>query len=86
MAPFISLRCAEQLRLAAMMKLTDHQHYCRRWSRLCNRHPTHYATEDYGQAVNFIGSTIYTISDAPMAGECAKHLLANNNLQFCSRP
>jgi len=82
MAPFISLRCAEQHKLAAMMKLPIINIIAGVGLGYANAGPTHYATEDYGLAVNFIGSTIYTISDAPMAGECAKHLLANPTFSF----
>ena len=71
MAPFISLRCAEQHKLAAMMTLPIINIIAGVGLGYANAGPTHYATEDYGLAVNFIGSTVYTISDAPLAGECA---------------
>jgi len=81
MAPFISLRCAEQHKIAAMMELPIINLIAGVGLGYANAGPTHYATEDYALALNTIGSTVITTADAPTAAACAKHLIENP--KFC---
>ena len=81
MAPFISLRCAEQHKIAAMMELPIINLIAGVALGYANAGPTHYATEDYALAINTIGSTVITTADAPTAAACAKDLVANP--RFC---
>lgn len=75
MAPFISMRAAEQHKLAAMMS-----------SNICvvvagvglgyaNAGPTHYATEDFAVLNAIIGGRVYTVSDGSMAAAVATEFL-----------
>ena len=75
MAPFISLRCAEQHKLATMMRLPIVNIIAGVGLGYANAGPTHYATEDYSLAVNTINSSVYTISDAPQAAAFVEHYL-----------
>lgn len=77
MAPFISLRCAEQHKLATMMRLPIVNIIAGVGLGYANAGPTHYATEDYSLAVNTINSSVYTISDAPQAASFVDHYLLN---------
>lgn len=81
MAPFISLRCAEQHKIAAMMNLPIINLIAGVGLGYANAGPTHYSTEDYALALNTIGSTVITSSDASTARACAKHLIENP--KFC---
>lgn len=82
MAPFISLRCAEQHKLAAMMECPIINIFAGVGLGYANAGPTHYSTEDFGLATNFIGSSVYTVADTPTAKECAKHLLSKPTFSF----
>jgi len=81
MAPFISLRCAEQHKIAAMMELPIINLIAGVGLGYANAGPTHYATEDFALALNTIGSTVITTADAPTAAACAKHLIEHP--KFC---
>jgi len=81
MAPFISLRCAEQHKIAAMMELPIINLIAGVGLGYANAGPTHYSTEDYALALNTIGSTVITTADAPTATACAKYLIENP--RFC---
>lgn len=77
MAPFISLRCAEQHKLATMMRLPIVNIVAGVGLGYANAGPTHYATEDYSMAVNTINSSVYTISDAAQAASMVNYYLKN---------
>jgi len=81
MAPFISMRCAEQHKLAAMMGLPIVNIVAGVGLGYANAGPTHYATEDYSLALNIIGSSVFTMSDAPLVKSLTNHLL--DNPTFC---
>jgi len=76
MAPFISLRCAEQHKLAAMMNLPIVNIVAGVGLGYANAGPTHYATEDYSLAANMIGSEIYTFSDSNQVTSFVEHYLS----------
>ena len=67
MAPFISMRCTEQHKLASMMNLPIVNIIAGVGLGYANAGPTHYSTEDYSVAVNTIGSSVYTISSPRQA-------------------
>jgi len=75
MAPFISLRCAEQHKIAAMMQLPIANIIAGVGFGYANAGPTHYATEDYSLAVNTISSNVYTMSDALQASAFVDYYL-----------
>lgn len=81
MAPFVLMRCAEQHKLAAMMELPITTIVAGVGFSYANAGPTHYATEDLSIAMNLIGSNVYTMSDASLAGACASYL--STNPEFC---
>ncbi len=81
MAPFVLMRCAEQHKLAAMMNLPITTIVAGVGFSYANAGPTHYATEDLSIAMNLIGSTVYTMSDASLAGACASYLSVSP--EFC---
>jgi transketolase len=81
MAPFISLRCAEQHKLAAMMDLPIVNIIAGVGLGYANAGPTHYATEDYSVAVNTIKSSVYTMSDASQSSGFVAHYF--NKPHFC---
>ena len=76
MAPFISLRCAEQHKLAAMMQLPIVNIVAGVGLGYANAGPTHYASEDYSLAVNTIGAEVYTFSDAGQVSLFVEHYLS----------
>ncbi len=76
MAPFISLRCAEQHKLAAMMDLPIVNIVAGVGLSYANAGPTHYATEDYSLAANTINSRVYTFSDAAQTSSFVGHYLS----------
>ena len=76
MAPFISLRCAEQHKLAAMMTLPIVNIVAGVGLGYANAGPTHYATEDYSLAANMIGSEIYTFSDSDQVTSFVEHYIS----------
>lgn len=82
MAPFISMRCAEQHKLAAMMDCKIINIFAGVGLGYANAGPTHYATEDFGLATNMIGSSVFTMADTPTAVACAEHLLTNPTFSF----
>jgi transketolase len=82
MAPFISMRCAEQHKIAAMMDLPIMNIIAGVGLGYANAGPTHYATEDLSLFTNIIGSTVYTLSDHPQAEALVDHYLANPHLCF----
>jgi transketolase len=82
MAPFISLRCAEQHKICAMMRLPIVNIIAGVGLGYANAGPTHYATEDYSIAVNTIKSSVYTMSDAPQAAGFVDHYLKNPHYCF----
>ena len=82
MAPFISMRAAEQHKLAAMMS-----------SKICvvvagvglgyaNAGPTHYATEDFALLNAIIGGRVSTVSDSLTAEIVAKEFLETPAFTF----
>ena len=77
MAPFISLRCAEQHKLATMMRLPIVNIIAGIGLGYANAGPTHYATEDYSLAVNTINSCVYTISDSTQASGFVDYYIHN---------
>ena len=81
MAPFISLRCAEQHKIAAMMHLNIVNIIAGIGLGYANAGPTHYATEDLSVALKTIGSSVYTIADSQMASDFADHICRNP--KFC---
>jgi len=82
MAPFVSLRCAEQHKLAAIMDLPIATLVTGVGLGYANSGPTHYATEDLSLALNYIGSSVYTMCDASSSEECAKYLVQNPEYAF----
>ena len=82
MAPFISLRCAEQHKIAAMMRLPIVNIIAGVGLGYANAGPTHYATEDYSVAVNTINSSVYTTSDATQAAGFVDYYLKNPHYCF----
>lgn len=82
MAPFISLRCAEQHKLAAMMQLPIINIIAGVGLGYANAGPTHYATEDLAIAYNMIGSEVYTTSDAKVASALAERLVKAPRFSF----
>ena len=82
MAPFISLRCAEQHKIAAMMKLNIVNIIAGVGLGYANAGPTHYATEDLSVALNTIGSSVYTIADSRMASDFAEYICKNPTFCF----
>lgn len=82
MAPFISMRAAEQHKLAAMMS-----------SKICvvvagvglgyaNAGPTHYATEDFALLNSIIDARVCTVSDSLTAEAVAKEFLETPAFTF----
>lgn len=82
MAPFISLRCAEQHKIAAMMNLPLVNIIAGVGLGYANAGPTHYATEDFSIAINTIGSSVYTVSSPRQAKGFVEHYLKNPHLCF----
>ena len=81
MAPSVLMRCAEQHKLAAIMDLPITTIVAGVGFSYANAGPTHYATEDLSIAMNLIGSNVYTMSDASLAGACASYL--STTPEFC---
>ena len=77
MAPFISMRCAEQHKLAAMMNLPIVNIVAGVGLSYANAGPTHYATEDLGLFFAYPNAEVYTASDGYSA-ECIAHNLLDH--------
>ena len=82
MAPFISLRAAEQHKLAAMMKLPIINLFAGVGFGYANAGPTHYSTEDLSICLNTVGASVYTVSDSSFAGALAEELCLKPRLSF----
>ena len=82
MAPFISFRCAEQHKIAAMMDLPICNIIAGVGLSYANAGPTHYATEDLAIFFNLIGSEIFTPSDSETVSFIAKNLLNKPSFSF----
>ena len=82
MAPFISLRCAEQHKIAAMMNLPIVNIIAGVGLSYANAGPTHYATEDLATFASMSGACIYTCSDSEIARKTANHLVRNTSFSF----
>lgn len=82
MAPFISLRCAEQHKLCAMMNLPVINLVAGVGLSYANAGPTHYSTEDYSLFSSFPNAEIYTVSDCHTASQLAEMTLQNPHLCF----
>jgi transketolase len=82
MAPFISLRCAEQHKIAAMMNLQIVNIISGVGLSYANAGPTHYSTEDYSLAYNTIGSEVYTMADAITCTEFVRSIIKNPRFSF----
>lgn len=82
MAPFISLRCAEQHKLAAMMQLPIVNIVAGVGLGYANAGPTHYATEDLGLFFGYPNAEVYTASDSFSAGLIAESLIDKPHFAF----
>ena len=82
MAPFISLRCAEQHKIAAMMDLKIINIISGVGLSYANAGPTHYSTEDYSLAYNTIGSEVYTMADAITCTGFVRNIIENPKFSF----
>lgn len=82
MSPFITMRCAEQHKICALMQLPVISLVAGVGVGYADAGPTHYSTEDYSLLTNFIGSNIYTLSDCPISKIIAKQCIKNKNLTF----
>lgn len=81
MAPFISLRCLEQLKTASLMHLPIITLVPGIGLGYADAGPTHYATEDAACLNSMIGSNVYTASDGLMSEYLAKKILKKP--EFC---
>ena len=81
MAPFISLRCLEQLKTASLMNLPIITLVPGIGLGYADAGPTHYTTEDASCLNSMIGSNVYTASDGLIAENLAKKIL--NKPEFC---
>ena len=72
MAPFISLRCLEQLKTASLMQLPIITLVPGIGLGYADAGPTHYSTEDAACLNSMIGSNVYTASDGLMSENIAK--------------
>jgi transketolase len=76
MAPFISLRCIEQIKMSlAQMSLPVVILSVGVGLGYADAGPTHYATEDVGALRSIVNLEIYTISSNQQAGKLADYLL-----------
>ena len=82
MAPFISMRCTEQHKLAAMMNLPIINVFAGVGFSYANAGPTHYSTEDLAICLSMLGSTVFTASDSALTKKIARNLLENPRLSF----
>lgn len=82
MAPFISMRCAEQHKIAAMMGLPIINIIAGVGLSYANAGPTHYATEDLAIFASMAGAAVYTCSDSVNAQNTAKKLIQEPNFSF----
>ena len=82
MAPFISLRAAEQHKLAAMMNLPIINLFAGVGFGYANAGPTHYSTEDLSICLNTAGASVYTVSDGKLSGTLAEELCATPRHSF----
>jgi transketolase len=82
MAPFISLRAAEQHKLAAMMKLPIINLFAGVGFGYANAGPTHYSTEDLAICLNTVGASVYTVSDSKLSGILAEELCVRPRQSF----
>ena len=81
MAPFISLRCLEQLKTASLMQLPIITLVPGIGLGYADAGPTHYSTEDAACLNSMIGSNVYTASDGLMSENIAKKILRKP--EFC---
>lgn len=82
MAPFISLRAAEQHKLAAMMESNVCVIVAGVGLGYANAGPTHYASEDFMFLNGVIGAQVYTASDSRCAEMIANEVLSNDGFSF----
>ena len=82
MAPFVSFRCAEQHKIAAMMELPICNIIAGVGLSYANAGPTHYATEDLSIFFNLIGSEIFTPSDSSVVSLIAENLIKKPVFSF----
>lgn len=82
MAPFASMRCAEQHKIAAMMSLPIINIIAGVGLSYANAGPTHYATEDLALLSSLGGAEVITCSDSDTASTCANYLCARPRFTF----
>ena len=82
MAPFISLRCSEQHKIAAMMNLPITNIIAGVGLSYANAGPTHYATEDLATFASMAGASIYTCSDSEVTRQLAQKLVERPEFSF----